>query len=334
MNNIITRNSGDSGIYCNYSSALIKNNIITENPGGITCTNTLMSDPAPIILNNIISRNSGNFGGGIRCHRSSPIIKNNIITQNNAAHGGGIYGNICSAEIENNIISENTAKYLGGGISIGSGGSKPLIKNNLIYNNKAGYYGGGLDAPVPALIINNTIADNESKYGGAIFTLPPLPPRVVNSILWNNLSWKDPSNAQILDDSEEIDVSYCNVQGGWVGVGNIDADPFFADSNNFDYHLKSEAGRFDANNGIWVNDDVTSPCIDGGNLSTPIGYELFPNGGRINMGFYGGTDEASKSYFEKLPCKNIVAGDINGDCLVNFLDFRLMALHWCENNNP
>lgn len=45
---------------------------------------------------------------------------------------------------------------------------------------------------------------------------------------------------------------------------------------------------------------------------------------------YGGTAEASKSYFGETICKTIVAGDINGDCKVNFLDFRLMALHWLE----
>ena len=43
------------------------------------------------------------------------------------------------------------------------------------------------------------------------------------------------------------------------------------------------------------------------------------------------TAEASKSYFGIAPCEIIVAGDVNGDCLVNFLDFRIMALHWLES---
>jgi hypothetical protein len=78
----------------------------------------------------------------------------------------------------------------------------------------------------------------------------------------------------------------------------------------------------------WVEDDATSPCIDAGDPMSPVGYEPFPNGGIVNMGAYGGTAEASKSYFGEPPCETIVAGDINGDCEVNFLDFRLMALHW------
>ena len=52
------------------------------------------------------------------------------------------------------------------------------------------------------------------------------------------------------------------------------------------------------------------------------------------MGAYGGTAEASKSYFGEPICETIVAGDINGDCKVDFKDFAFMAFHWLEDNNP
>ena len=78
-------------------------------------------------------------------------------------------------------------------------------------------------------------------------------------------------------------------------------------------------------------DEVTSPCIDAGAPMSPIGLEPFPNGGIINMGAYGGTSEASKSYFGKPVCETIVAGDINGDCEINFKDFWFIALHWLGN---
>ncbi len=42
-------------------------------------------------------------------------------------------------------------------------------------------------------------------------------------------------------------------------------------------------------------DAATSPCIDAGDPNSPVGDEPQPNGGRINMGAYGGTAEASKS---------------------------------------
>ncbi|GAG52121.1 unnamed protein product, partial [marine sediment metagenome] len=77
--------------------------------------------------------------------------------------------------------------------------------------------------------------------------------------------------------------------------GNIDADPLFADAANGDYHLKSQAGRWELGSQSWVIDDVTSPCIDAGDPGTPVGLEPLPNGGIINMGAFGGTAEASKS---------------------------------------
>jgi hypothetical protein len=61
---------------------------------------------------------------------------------------------------------------------------------------------------------------------------------------------------------------------------------------------------------------------------SPIGYEPFPNGGGINMGAYGGTAEASKSYFGDPVCEAIVAGDINGDCKVDLSDIAIMCSHW------
>ena len=67
---------------------------------------------------------------------------------------------------------------------------------------------------------------------------------------------------------------------------------------------------------------------------SPIGYEPFPNGAIVNVGAYGGTAEASKSYFGQPVCRVVVAGDINGDCRVDFTDFAIMSLHWLGDNSP
>ncbi|MHC4641422.1 MAG: right-handed parallel beta-helix repeat-containing protein [Planctomycetota bacterium] len=164
---------------------------------------------------------------------------------------------------------------------------------------------------------------------------------IKNSILYNH-TWA------IVPDGATLNISYCNFEGGRVriwgdgtvnwGPGNIDDDPCFVRIGSIqlegDYHLKSQAGRWESSTKMWELDDVTSPCIDAGDPMNPIGLEPFPNGGVINMGAYGGTAEASKSYFGEPVCEIIVAGDINGDCKVNFLDFRIMALHWLEDYNP
>jgi hypothetical protein len=49
------------------------------------------------------------------------------------------------------------------------------------------------------------------------------------------------------------------------------------------------------------------------------------------MGAYGGTAEASKSYFGKPVCETMIAGDINGDCKVDFKDLTLMAMNWLRS---
>ncbi len=66
-----------------------------------------------------------------------------------------------------------------------------------------------------------------------------------------------------------------------------------------DYHVQSEFGRFDGTS--WVNDAVTSPCVDGGYLLSDYANEPAPNGGRVNIGVYGNTPEASKSSTTGLP---------------------------------
>jgi hypothetical protein len=94
---------------------------------------------------------------------------------------------------------------------------------------------------------------------------------------------------------DEFEVRYNDIQGGWEGEGNLDKDPLFADPDADDYHLKSAAGRWDPATQTWVQDTVTSPCIDAGDPTTDLIDEPDPNGGRINLGAYGGTTQASKS---------------------------------------
>jgi hypothetical protein len=197
--------------------------------------------------------------------------------------------------------------------------------------------------PTPAIVgchgsIENctfvAVADGIEVFQGETCTLK-------NCILYRH-TWA------LVPSSATLNISYCNFEGGrdriwghgtvnW-GPGNIDTDPCFARLGDFqtegDYHLKSQAGRWDPKSQTWVHDNVTSPCIDAGDPMSPIGPEPFPNGGRVNIGAYSGTAEASKSYFGTTPCETVVAGDVNGDCRINFLDFALMALHWLEDHTP
>ncbi len=60
----------------------------------------------------------------------------------------------------------------------------------------------------------------------------------------------------------------------------------------WDYHLMSSGGGWTPFG--WVNDIASSPCIDTGDPAFSYANEPSNNGGRINMGVYGNTTQASK----------------------------------------
>ncbi len=230
----------------------------------------------------------GNYyteGGGILIQQSSPTIKNNIITANEAineegsilsAGGGGIRCGDGNPHILNNVISYNQGLY-GGGIVMNYSGA--VIKNNIIFGNSGGndFGGGGLwflqNGEAPLIVENNTIALNHSTKGGGGIRFWSSDAIVTNNIIWGNTGT---FNAQI---QGSADLTYCCVQGGYDGEGNIDLDPEFTETS------------------FILNE--TSPCVDAG-ISDPdyddpedpmnSGFALFPAMGELHsdIGAYGG----------------------------------------------
>lgn len=56
-----------------------------------------------------------------------------------------------------------------------------------------------------------------------------------------------------------------------------------------------KSGRWNPRRKKWVKDNVHSPCIDASDPKADFSMEPAPNGGRVNIGAYGNTKEASKS---------------------------------------
>ena len=317
----------------------------TYDGGGIKCCYS----SSPIISNCVIMGNSfNNNGGGIYCRDSSPTLTNCTFNDNWCQTGYidppedliGCGGAMCNYEnsspiLSNCTFSRNNSTIGGGGI-VNYLGSNPILTNCIFSDNRAGNFGGGMcNVESSPTLINCTFSSNDATWGSGMLNIQISSPTLTNCILWDG-------GDEIQNYGSTITITYSDVQGGSTGiyldpnstlnwgVGNIDADPYFADANNGDYHLKSQAGRWEPASESWVQDAVTSPCIDAGNPHSPIGYEPFPNGGGVNMGAYGGTAHASKSYFSGPVCEIIVAGDVNGDCIVNYKDFALMALNCFE----
>ena len=315
-----------------------ENSVVGCSGGMYNCNNS-----NPKLTDCTFHRNfGGHFGGGMVNMDSNPTLTKCRFSANIAMYGGG--GGISNLNsspilIGCTFISNSPRSGSGGGID--NGHSNPILAYCTFISNSAMNGGGINNLSSSPTLTQCTFTSNTAEKGGGMCNRDSSP-TLNNCIFWAN------SPGQVCDHNSTTLISYSDVQGGWQGQGNIDADPCFAepghweqddDDNNDDdydwvdgdYHLKSHTGRYDPNSDSWVEDDVTSPCIDAGNPLDPIGMEPFPNGGIINMGAYGGTSEASKSYFDKPPCEIIVAGDINGDCEINFKDFTFIALHWLRN---
>ncbi|MCP4568835.1 MAG: T9SS type A sorting domain-containing protein [FCB group bacterium] len=270
------------GIHCDNAKPLISHNHIISNRSdardevahgaGIFCE----SSDAMIIENEIRDNSSlggtHNYAGGIYCEYSNPLIEGNVIENNSSQNvGGGICLLNSGGVIRSNTISGNRSRY-GGAMSIGVF-SDPTICFNIMYNNEAVGMGDGLDifeysSPV---IINNVIANNNNHLGIYWDNSSPV---IKNTIVWGNTVYGDGTP----------DITYCDIEGGYDGLGNIEIEPRFRDPENGDFHLMTTD----------CGSPYDSPCIDEGH---PDDIDLVLNCQRglgasiADMGAYGGNNE-------------------------------------------
>jgi hypothetical protein len=339
------------GVHCwDMCSPTLSNCVVTENSAGDVGAGVYCGSNSSVTITDCtITGNTAMSGGGIWSGIDSSAIVTKCMIRGNSAigstpqvsgYGGGAEcWNNSSMVMTNCTITENTAGRDGGAVFCET--SPVTMTNCIIVNNTAIHAGGGMECvKAPMTLTNCTIAYNSAgEPGGAVLCWQGST-KITNSIVWANVAPQEREFSVVYGGI--LSLSYSNVVNGQAGIhlqsgctldwgdGNIDADPYFVDSDNDDFHLKSQAGRWDSISQVWIQDNVTSPCIDAGDPMSPIGLEPFPNGGFVNMGAYGGMSEASKSYFDGPVCETIVAGDINGDGQVNRTDLEIMALHWTD----
>jgi parallel beta-helix repeat protein len=234
--NIISNNSssgGDLSATCGFYASnglTVQKNIIENNSaywaGGVV----LEGEGVITFTNNLVIGNSATYGGGVRILYSNPVVQNNLITNNTATYGGGfqIY-NESAAGISKSSGEESEKQKLT------SGGR--LTNMSLKRFRKARQSQILTTYDTRPVIVNNTIVNNiASNSGGGIYYNSDSNPLIFNSILWGN---EAPSGRQIFPSNGSIDVVYSDVEGSWGGVGNINADPLFADTE--DFHLSESS---------------------------------------------------------------------------------------------
>ncbi len=154
--------------------------------------------------------------------QSSTILTACTFLGNSSESGGGLHNNL-----DSNALVTNCEFY----------GNFASVNGGAIVNR---YRGDGT-------FRNCTIVNNSASSGGGLFNFGNVPshPTLSNCIVYFN------EGEQILDSGSSFaTVTFSNVQGGFAGDGNIDADPLFVDPDNDDYHIAPG-----------------SPCIDAGDSS-------------------------------------------------------------------
>jgi parallel beta-helix repeat protein len=312
--------------YATISYCLIADNEVADYGGGICCYAGLPTITNCTIVNNRVR----NEGGGISLVQgSNPALRRCRITGNAATfrRGGGVACRSSFCSLANCLFADNHAgPGDGGGLWLYRSGVS--LSNCTIASNVSESVGGGIYSDLCDVLIENSILWGNS-------TLPSPQPnevRVRRRGQEDELaihSWQGrhegitPERDLTPVYNSFLTISYTNLRGGQRGIyifgtpgwlqliwgrGNLQADPLFANAAGGDYHLQSQAGRWDPERRTWVEDVATSPCLDAGDPLLPVADEPAPNGGILNLGAYGGTREASKSYSQGLTPEAIGAG--------------------------
>jgi putative cofactor-binding repeat protein len=236
------------------SSASIRNNTFTGNhsyPGGVV---VLYSGSQSTVEDNVFDGNSAGRVGQIDCHGPTVVQRNDI--------RGGVIGIAASGSmpvtianntirpVETGIYAEFSDDHvtISGNVITGAQEqgillleSAPTIENNFITGGTG--HAIACDHASPRILRNTIVANSSSTFGAGIYCQNLSSPTITSNILWDNQA---PTGAEIYVESGDPVVTYCDVEGGWPGTGNIDADPQFGDPARGDFHLAAGSPCLDA----------------------------------------------------------------------------------------
>jgi len=214
-----------------------------------------------------------NFQNGVLLNNASDIVLRYVVSRQNALDGMQISGG-------SNITIAHSVFWMNASNAVRTSGARLFVTNSAFAarGSSSAIYG------VPGT--TNVTADYNSYY------------------VENNASI-----ANVIGAGRDI-----NTLGAWQSETGqdrftTDLDPQFANPNLGDFHPRSQTvqGRFDPILG-WTTDTTTSPLIDAGDPTADFSNETAPNGGRINIGIFGNTVEASRIDFARLYAANLTQG--------------------------
>lgn len=315
-------NARGGGVYLgdcravNFTNCHLDNNtarsVVSPYGGGLYLVNSHVAVTGGTLTNNF-SQGTGNttaYGGGVYVSGNSRLTLTGVImdynrvagSYNGHGYGGAFY--VASGgelEIRETVLLRNRSSRLsdrttyegfgGGGVNYGN----LLMQNVLVADNySSSAHSDGIFADGgTATLVNCTVVDNGNvglRVGNGSMT-------VTNSIIWGHSGY-------------DLHGFPTDVEGALPGVwyscieepynlgtqGCLSIEPLFVDRAH--YHLQSTEGHVTNgffSGGSWTVAAGNSPLIDRGDPTAVFSLEPEPNGGRINMGAYGGTAAASQT---------------------------------------
>lgn len=190
---------------------------------------------APSFINTTFENNSGgSFGGAFDIANAGAVTFESCrFIGNNANRAGALEIFATSGVVVTNCFFKgNTATGSGGGgaIWMGSGGNTRIVNCTVVENSATNQTNAGLRVQGAAPVVVNSIFYDNSGPGGA--------QNAANQI------------------GGTTDVTYCIVEGGFAGVGNLGSDPMFQNPGGDDYTPGSGSPAIDAGNNGMVTPGV------------------------------------------------------------------------------
>lgn len=143
--------------------------------------------------------------------------------------------------------------------------------------------------------------------------------------LTNCILWADTGSQIFSSEASLATVGYCNVQGGYSGTGNINADPLFVDADGPD----DTVGTADDN----LRLSAGSPCIDAAdNTAVPSGVTTDLDGKPRFVDDLCTTDTGNGTPpIVDMGAYEFLRSDIDSNGSVDMVDFSRFALYWKES---
>ncbi|HPQ42203.1 MAG TPA: right-handed parallel beta-helix repeat-containing protein, partial [bacterium] len=225
-------------------SAAIRNCIITDCRAQLGSAVYAYECNDLLITHCWIENNTSEFSGACVFQGSGQhtVIMDTCSIQNNETMAFSIITTSASLQMTNSVI-RNNASMSGG--SVLSSSTSLQMTNCLVVNNPS-----GLSVSGTADITGCTIAFNPAASTGIAGIL--LDTGTAN--LRNAIVWANTQTDELATSDGTFIVDFSDIDGGYPGAGNLDADPEFAAAAGHDFYLShTAAGQ--------VSD---SPCVNAG----------------------------------------------------------------------